>query len=189
MLVLQTGLGIGSFNCSLKKSDRERIALNFFKSNISDSLVIRANRSQKTSHSYVLDRFSPFLCPKANRCSRSLLSCSFLKSVGSDSLLDIKRGKQWKTYNKKSLVFWERLALITSESLTSFFFKEWRERFTHGRSFVKSNERDSLFFKEQQEWIAHGCSLKWSIFSKRAKSEWVKEWIPNPAQQWSFSHN
>ena len=116
-------------------------------------------------------------------------SRSFLKSVGSDSLLDIKRGKQWKTYNKKSLVFWERLALITSESLTSFFFKEWRARFTHGRSFVKSNESDSLFFKEQQEWIAHGCSLKWSIFSKRAKSEWVKEWIPNPAQQWSFSHD
>ena len=48
-----------------------------------DSLVIRANRSQKTGDS--LEKF-PFLCPRANHSRRSSLICSFLKSDLSDSL-------------------------------------------------------------------------------------------------------
>ena len=36
-------------------------------------------------------------------------------------------------------------------------------------------------FKERQEQFAHVCSLKWAIFSERAKSEWAKELNTNTA--------
>ena len=39
----------------------------------------------------------------------------------------------------------------------------------------------SLFCLVQPEQSAHGLSLKWAILSKRAKSEWAKEWISNHA--------
>ena len=61
---------------------------------------------------------------------------------------------------------------ITSESLTSLFFKERRERFAHNCSLQKSNESDllivALFFKKLQERKAHGRS-----FLKNYKSEWL----------------
>ena len=66
------------------------------KSYMSDSLVIRANRSQKrairtkklqkTYILYFFDSFSPFLFPRVNSSRRNLLSSSFLKSNMSDSI-------------------------------------------------------------------------------------------------------
>ena len=51
------------------------------------------------------------------------------------ALLNFQQGWEF------ALWFFERIA---SESLTSLFFKERREPFAQGCSFVKSNERDSL---------------------------------------------
>ena len=63
------------------------------KSDVSDSLVIQANCSQKASESlkityflYVFDSFSSFLCTRENCSQRSSLIRSFLKSDLSDSL-------------------------------------------------------------------------------------------------------
>ena len=65
---------------SLQKGDRERIALDFFKkkSDHSDLLVNRANRSKKTGDSfekriflYVLDIFHPFYAKERLRANRS----------------------------------------------------------------------------------------------------------------------
>ena len=58
--------------------------------------MIRANHyhktsdcSKKTYSSYVYESFPPILCPRANHCYRSSLSCSFQKRDGSDSLLSL----------------------------------------------------------------------------------------------------
>ena len=55
------------------------------KSNMSDSLMVQENRSQKQRISFhlfltVFHCFSPFLCPQVNCSHRTLLSRSFLKS-------------------------------------------------------------------------------------------------------------
>ena len=74
----------------------------------------------------------------------------------------------------------EQITQITSKSLTSHFFKEQQEWFTHGRSFLMSEKSVLaicswlLFFKEWRERITHSGSLKWAILSKRAKSERAK---------------
>ena len=39
-----------------------------------------------------------------------------------------------------------------------------------------------LFCKERRERIAYCLSFKLMILSERAKSEWAKEQIPNPAK-------
>ena len=75
--------------------------------------------------SYVIDSFSPFLCPRANRSRRSLLICSFLKSDLSNFLPSlftkeppwaICSGRSWKKSNVTDLL---RLLMI----------KEQQERF------------------------------------------------------------
>ena len=69
----------------------------------SDSLVIQANRSKKTSDwlknnifSFVLTvfQFPPFLCSRVNFSNLTLLSHSFLKSDRSDSLSSLFKKKR-----------------------------------------------------------------------------------------------
>ena len=69
----------------------------FKKSNVSDSLVIWANYSQKINKSlkkFIFDSFISFLCPQANCSHSSLLIHSFLKIDLSDSLLSLFT-KEW----------------------------------------------------------------------------------------------
>ena len=75
--------------------------------------------------SYVIDSFSPFLCPRENRSRCSLLICSFLKSDLSnflpslftkEPLWAICSGRSWKKSNVTDLL---RLLMI----------KEQQERF------------------------------------------------------------
>ena len=83
-------------------------------------------------------------------CSRcSLKKSDWTKSKGSYSLLGIKREKMYKTYKKYE--FFEQIAFfciwfpqITSHLLASLCWKEQRERFAHGCSFIKSDVSESL---------------------------------------------
>ena len=148
--VLQKGLGIGSFNCSLQKSDHERIALNFFKTeqhswfeqNALKKLVIRP---KNTYFLYVFDHFPPFLSSKANCSRRSLLSSSFLKSVGSDSL-------------------------------SSLFTKEQPWAICSCCSWQKSDRSNSLFFTSESLF----CSFALSLTKKRVIRWKTDEQISNP---------
>ena len=64
---------------------------------------------KKTSFSFVFDRCSPFLCPRANCSRRSSLSHSFLKREGSDSLsLLFKKQQLWANRSCRSLQKGER---------------------------------------------------------------------------------
>ena len=130
---------------------------------------------------------------RVNRSRRSLKKNDRAKSNRSDSLLGIKRDENYQKYTKntflsKSLVFWERLARITSESQTSIFFKEIKSDSHTVAFFVMSDLIESLtitllfrgmrvicshtlFFKERRGWIAHSPSIIRAILSKRAKSE------------------
>ena len=105
----------------------------------------------------------------------SLKKSDWAKSVGSDSLLGIKRGKTVKNCKKsmKNISFLCKIAQEQNqEQITQVtIFKDRRERFahycslvmsteqiTHGCSFVKSNKSDWLkvtLFKEQWDQIAH----------------------------------
>ena len=74
----------------------------------------------------------------------------------------LKGEKKWKTVKNMNIFkriahCWERFAQIMSESLRSFFFTVWQERFAHSLtsltcSFLKSNRSfllSSLFIKER----------------------------------------
>ena len=121
--------------------------------------------------------------------------CSFVKSngsdgwksEGSDSLLGLKKGekhmKNMFFLLRKLLVFLEQFERITSEPLSSLFFKEIDSNLLTGALL----ERDSLMvghikeqrerfshvfiLKERRKRIAHSCSLIWANLSKRANSQ------------------
>ena len=101
------------------------------------------------------------------------------QSDGGDWLLGIWMGKTVK--NIKNTNFLGIACFYASDLLKS------QANHSHG-SFLKSYKTDllmMLFCLEPWEWFAYGCSLKWATLSKRVKSEWAKEWIPNPANaQW-----
>ena len=92
--------------------------------------------------------------------NRSLKKSEWAKSDQSDSLLGIKRGKMMKNKRKIRILanplFYKCFTWITSDLLTLLFCKEQRQRHLW-----------SLF--------------KMSNLSKRAKREWAKEQITNPA--------
>ena len=140
-------------------------------------MICSWKRANLSNHSLVMSNLSESL--------KSLFKKDRMKSNRSDSLLGIKRGKT-KTYKNMNFS-WNR----------SFFASDLLEsRASHShQSFLKSDESNSLMFlfcKEWREQIAQGRFLKWVILSKRAKSKWAKERIPNPAQNinqvhWHFS--
>ena len=122
--------------CSFQKSDRERIILDLLKkSDVSDSIVIQANRSKKRAIRWkkrFFCRFSPFLCQKSKSLPSLFTQSLFLK--------------EWQ----------EQFALIAlykranvGESLTSFFTKEWLWAIRSGRLWQKSNGSNSLFFTSE----------------------------------------
>ena len=108
------------------------------------SLVFRANRS------FFMSKGAICSWKRVNRSHCSLKKSNRAKSNGSILLLGTKRGKAVKNiqkiriYSSELLVFWEQFAWITSKSLMSLSLKEWRERLSHGRSFVKRDKSKSL---------------------------------------------
>ena len=119
----------------------------------SESLVIQANRSKKTSDwlknnifSFVLTvfQFPPFLCPRVNFSHLTLLSHSFLKS---------DRIHSRRSFKKATM----------SKSLPSFFTKErpWVIR-SHRSSWQKSGRGDS-----------HFCSFTHKKLAIRSKNRWA----------------
>ena len=108
------------------------------------SLVFRANRS------FFMSKGAICSWKRVNRSHCSLKKSNRAKSNGSILLLGIKRGKAVKNiqkiriYSSEMLVFWEQFAWITSKSLMSLSLKEWRERLSHGRSFVKRDKSKLL---------------------------------------------
>ena len=137
--VASTGLGIHSFAlCSFAQHYSfkrvKHCCYSFKQSNVSDSLAIWANRSQKTSDSLkkfvffvCFWHFFPFLCPRANCSCCSSLIGSFLKS-------DL------------------------SNSLTSLFTKEWPER-SHNKRASLSNSLTLLFKRMQHSCVLCGVLL------------------------------
>ena len=130
------------FRRSLIKSDREGIALvalykrvtvseslsiSLKKSGVSDSLVIRANHSQKRAirlkknyFSNVFDSFPPLYAKRANLSHCSLLSRSFLKRDGIDFLSSLfTKETPWANWSRRSLKQrdWSVSLFFTSESL------------------------------------------------------------------------
>ena len=102
--------------CSLQKSDHKQIAFNFFKkepcqwfAHYLRKALSKKSNSFKKKHIFlmfltVFDSFFPFLCLRANRSRRSLLSCSFLKSDRSDSISSVfKKERQWANGSRWSL--------------------------------------------------------------------------------------
>ena len=110
----------------------ESLSFSLKKSDVSDSLIIRANRSFSKNERFLKKRiflifltvFPPFYAKRANRSCRSSLSCSFLKIDGIDLLSSLftkgrPRANQScrslkKRYGRNSLFF-------TSESLFRCF--------------------------------------------------------------------
>ena len=133
---------------SLKKSDRERIVLvdllkiatvseslsiYFRKSDISDSLMIRENHSQKNVFLVCFWLFSPFLCQK----SESLMSIftkeqpwadrsrrCFKKSDGSDSIRWIfKKDRRENSHFSRKITKNERFARKTDDRIPNPDYK------------------------------------------------------------------
>ena len=176
-------------NCSrrsLKKSNRERIALvdlwkrstvsesirwSLKKSDTIYSVVIPANRSQKTSNllkktyfTDVFDSVPPFLCKQ----SKSLLSIfalqSFLKLDGIDSLLSIfEKDRPWANRSHQSL------KIIDRERINPEIFKKGRRSdsifFT-----IESIFRSQKQVIQSKNWWSNSQPYKISLFSYTIKT-------------------
>ena len=101
---------------------------------------------------YVFDSFSLFLCPRANCSLCSPLSCSFLKSNGSDSLsLLFKKVWLWANCSCCSLQKsdYERFApvLMTKQRATRAIcsFSRANRSFAHKKGMIRSKNRWANF--------------------------------------------
>ena len=140
---------------------------------------------------------------------RELLISSFLVSKVSESLRSLTKNEQcewitqvahqkWATMSDslRSLRGNEWCKQIAHQKWANEWITHFFERITH--SLIFGQKMSDLLRNQMSEFpalevspkniqrvtrtICSLCSLKWAILSKRAKSEWVKERIPNPGQ-------